>query len=123
MTNKRASQAPVPAAEDGSATVSMAMTVGVSLLLIGVVVLWLHGVIRLAQAQRAADLAALAAADAHRGLTHFEPCAIAGEVAQRNGAELESCLLGGGSARVTVRVAWLRGQARAGDPALLLNHG
>lgn len=123
MTDRRMTAAPATKSEDGSATVSMAMTVAVALLLVGVILLWLHGVIRLAQAQRAADLAALAAADAHRGLTALPPCAIAGQVAERNGAELERCELGAAAAKVTVRVWLLRAQARAGDPALVFDHG
>lgn len=110
-------------AERGSASVSMAMIVAVALLLVVVVSFWIHGVIRLAQAQRAADLAALAAADAHRGLTSFSPCSIAAQVAELNKAKLESCMLHTASTTVAVRVWWLRGEARAGDPRLVLNHG
>ena len=42
-------------------------------------------------AQSAADLAALAAADAVRGLAPGEPCEVAREVALRNGAGLTDC--------------------------------
>lgn len=42
-------------------------------------------------AQSAADLAALAAADAVRGLAPGEPCGIAEEVAGRNGARIRAC--------------------------------
>ncbi|UVI37030.1 Rv3654c family TadE-like protein [Brevibacterium spongiae] len=44
------------------------------------------------QAQNAADLAALAAADAVRGLATGEPCEIAKEVAERNGGDLSDCV-------------------------------
>lgn len=44
------------------------------------------------RAQNAADLAALAAADAVRGLATGEPCEIAKEVAERNGAKLHDCV-------------------------------
>lgn len=43
------------------------------------------------RAQSAADLAALAAADAVRGLATGEPCEIAKEVAKRNGGRLGDC--------------------------------
>ncbi|HCG55423.1 MULTISPECIES: Rv3654c family TadE-like protein [Brevibacterium] len=42
-------------------------------------------------AQSAADLAALAAADAVRGIVAGEPCDIAKEVAKRNGAVVNDC--------------------------------
>lgn len=42
-------------------------------------------------AQSAADLAALAAADAIRGLASGEPCEIAKEVAKRNGGTMSDC--------------------------------
>lgn len=42
-------------------------------------------------AQAAADLAALAAADAARGLATGDPCESAKEVAERNGATLRDC--------------------------------
>lgn len=42
-------------------------------------------------AQSAADLAALSAADAIRGLASGEPCEIAKEVAKRNGGTLSDC--------------------------------
>jgi secretion/DNA translocation related TadE-like protein len=43
------------------------------------------------RAQSAADLAALAAADAVRGLATGEPCETAKEVAKRNGGHLKDC--------------------------------
>lgn len=58
------------------------------------------------QAQNAADLAALAAADAVRGLATGEPCEIAEEVAERNGGRLDDCVasLSEQSAYVVVEV-------------------
>ena len=44
------------------------------------------------RAQNAADLAALAAADAVRGLATGEPCEIAEEVVERNGGQMSDCL-------------------------------
>lgn len=42
-------------------------------------------------AQAAADLAVLAAADAVRGLASGDPCELAKQVAERNGATLTDC--------------------------------
>lgn len=42
-------------------------------------------------AQSAADLAVLAAADAVRGIAPGEPCAVAKEVAKRNGGVVNDC--------------------------------
>ena len=75
------------------------------------------------RAAAAADLAALAAADAARGITPGEPCAVASDVARRNGARVLSCLEGAGST-VQVRaeldidtpLGRATGLARAGPP-------
>ena len=75
------------------------------------------------RAAAAADLAALAAADAARGITPGEPCAVAADVARRNGARVLSCLEGAGST-VQVRteldirtpLGGATGLARAGPP-------
>lgn len=48
-----------------------------------------------AQAARGADLSALAGADAARGLTTGDPCAVAQTVAERNRVELTSCTVTG----------------------------
>ena len=48
-----------------------------------------------AQAARGADLSALAAADAARGLTSGSPCAVAEIVAEFNEVELTSCTVTG----------------------------
>ncbi|GAA1150833.1 hypothetical protein GCM10009672_24290 [Nesterenkonia lutea] len=48
-----------------------------------------------AQAARGADMAALAAADAARGLTQRDPCTVALALAERNGVELTSCTVTG----------------------------
>ncbi|WP_152978081.1 MULTISPECIES: Rv3654c family TadE-like protein [Micrococcales] len=80
------------------------------------------------RARTAADLAALAAADAARGLTSGEPCAVARRVAEANGARLVGCCPPSDRGEVRdVRVeadvpAWLgrlgpvTGLARAGPP-------
>ncbi|MDR0482492.1 MAG: flp pilus-assembly TadE/G-like family protein [Cellulomonadaceae bacterium] len=69
-------------------------------------------------AQSAADLGAIAAATAVRD--GFDPCLMAGQVVEHNGARMESCELGeGGTARVTVTRSvpllpgWMASNARA----------
>lgn len=75
-----------------------------------------------ARAATAADLAALAAADAFRGLSQGMPCQLAAEVSERNGATLQECMLAGDrSVQVRVSVGtslpWpAHGSARAGPP-------
>ncbi|MCH6469062.1 hypothetical protein L0M17_03510 [Sinomonas sp. 5-5] len=76
------------------------------------------------RAGRAADLAALAAADTERGLTSGATCATAEEVARRNAARLVSCEVEvpGAVVRVVVRGedvvagSQAEGRARAGRP-------
>ena len=48
------------------------------------------------RAATAADLAALAGADALRGITDGEPCTVAAEVAARHGATIIGCVEGPG---------------------------
>ncbi|MGV3149483.1 Rv3654c family TadE-like protein [Rothia sp. 11273D007AR] len=77
--------------ERGSSTVA---TVGLvcALLVLGATCAGLIGVITAQhRAAAAADMAALAAADAARGLTPGEPCAVAERVALANGAHLGGC--------------------------------
>lgn len=75
-----------------------------------------------AKAATAADMAALAAADAYRGVSHGAPCRIAAEVSERHGASLQKCTLAGDlSVQVEVVVEttlpWpAQGKARAGVP-------
>ncbi|MBG6084161.1 Rv3654c family TadE-like protein [Zhihengliuella flava] len=54
----------------------------------------------------AADLAALAAADAARGLASGEPCAVAAAVAKWHGADLSECLQRGQIVDVTTSIPW-----------------
>lgn len=76
-----------------------------------------------AKAATAADLSALAAADAYRGLSDGDACQRAAEVSLQNGAQLLECTLHPDmSVRVAVAVRttlpWAaHGQARAGPPA------
>lgn len=81
-----------------------------------------------AEASGAADLAALAASDARRGLSDHEPCALAEQTAAANHAAVTECTaLNDGSMRVAVEVARsplpasaavaVAGPPRAGAPA------
>ena len=77
--------------EEGSGTV-LALTIIAALLVLTVVIAGLIGVVSAnRRASAAADLSALAAADAYRGLTEGDPCAVAADLAERHGAQLESC--------------------------------
>ena len=57
------------------------------------------------RASSAADLSALAAADAYRGLAPGDPCKVAEEWAARNGARLEACTFPDRPETVEVTVA------------------
>ncbi|WP_159707079.1 Rv3654c family TadE-like protein [Arthrobacter sp. 18067] len=117
---------PLPARshhERGAGTV-LALTLGavVMALLVGVLLLAQAGVLA-SRAASAADLAALAAADAARGLTSGDPCAVASDVAGRHDATLTSCtVVGGDVVEVATALAhpfdWggATGRARAGPP-------
>lgn len=91
------------------------------------VAMWAVSTADQARAKTAADLAALAAADAHRGvISAGNPCALAAEIATKHDAELTRCTLltGGGATgrggdtaqRATVHIVtqahrsgWLKG--------------
>ena len=91
--------------EEGSGTV-LALTIIAALLVVTVVVAGLIGVVSAnRRASAAADLSALAAADAYRGLTEGEPCAVAADLAERHGAHLESCTFPDRPETVEVTVA------------------
>ncbi len=108
-------------ADRGSATVFAVACLSVLLLLgaaLGVVAAMVRGH---RVAQSAADLAALAAADAVRA--GEDPCSRGGDVAVENGARLSSCSVAGREVTVAVTVAgphWLgqvadlSAEARAG---------
>ena len=115
----------VAAAPDGSGERGAASVVAVAIL--GAVVSLAVGVIAVLGAAvasqlaaNAADASALAAADAVSGAVAGEPCALASELAERNGARLVSCRIVGPAASVVVSVG--RGafdaeaSARAGPP-------
>ena len=91
--------------EEGSGTV-LALTIIAALLVMTVVIAGLIGVVSAnRRASAAADLSALAAADAYRGLTEGDPCAVAADLAERHGAHLESCTFPNRPETVEVTVA------------------
>lgn len=91
--------------EAGSGTV-LAFTIIAALLVVTVVIAGLIGVVSAnRRASVAADLSALAAADAYRGLTEGDPCAVAADLAERHGAHLESCTFPDRPETVEVTVA------------------
>lgn len=101
----------------------MAAGLALAMILLLAVVLGLgQAAVAAAKAAKAADLAALSAADTYRGLAPGDPCKAAVDVAARNGAVLTSCSLGGDfSVQVEVSVRtplpWpATGLARAGPP-------
>lgn len=91
--------------EEGSGTV-LALAIIAALLVLTVVIAGLIGVVSAnRRASAAADLSALAAADAYRGLTEGDPCAVAAELAEHHGAHLESCTFPDRPETVEVTVA------------------
>ena len=91
--------------EEGGGTV-LALTIIAALLVVTVVIAGLIGVVSAnRRASAAADLSALAAADAYRGLTEGDPCAVAADLAERHGARLESCTFPDRPETVEVTVA------------------
>ena len=91
--------------EEGSGTV-LALTIIAALQVLTVVIAGLIGVVSAnRRASAAADLSALAAADAYRGLTEGDPCAVAADLAERHGAQLESCTFPDRPETVEVTVA------------------
>ena len=91
--------------EEGSGAV-LALAIIAALLVLTVVIAGLIGVASAnRRASAAADLSALAAADAYRGLTEGDPCAVASELAERHGAHLESCTFPDRPETVEVTVA------------------
>lgn len=86
--------------EQGSGTILVIALVLIVLVLTGVVVLLVQATVGSAKAATAADLAALAGADAARDLIVGEPCAVATEVATRNHAVLVNCSVSGAEADI-----------------------
>lgn len=77
----------------GSGTVFALTTVLVAIFLLAVVLLVGQAAILKHRAGNVADLSALAAADVARGVMPGEPCRIATQVAEDNGAEVLDCTL------------------------------
>ena len=114
---------PGESGERGAGTV-LALGLGLLVVLAAVLLALLAQSAAMAsRAAAAADLAALAAADAARGIASGEPCAVAVDVAHRNGARVLSCGVGSGFT-VQVRTELVvrtplgaaTGLARAGPP-------
>lgn len=115
--------------EEGSGTV-LAVGIIAALLILATVIIGFAGVSTAnRRAAQAADLAALAAADALRGITPGDPCDIAAQVARDNNANLVGCALADRPETVDIRVssavqgpfAFLgdaQGTSRAGAPHL-----
>lgn len=112
-----------PQPEKGSGTVlALVLAFAVMALLAGVLLLAQAGVMA-SRAASAADLAALAAADAARGISSGEPCAVAASVVEQHGATLTACeVVGGEVAEVATELerpfllGVATGRARAGPP-------
>ncbi|GAB2737252.1 Rv3654c family TadE-like protein [Arthrobacter bambusae] len=109
--------------EHGSGTV-LAVALGLVVMICLAAGLTLSQAMAMAhRAASAADLAALAGADAARGLTAGDPCVVASETAARHGASLSACTVGGDGI-VEIRTELDRaavfgtatGRSRAGPP-------
>lgn len=109
--------------ERGSGTVLAAGLALVVMTAMALMLLLAQSAVLASRAASAADLAALAAADALRGLASGEPCTVAAEVAARHGAAVVSCTEGTGQT-VEVRTELVErtvfgaahGRSRAGPP-------
>jgi len=97
--------------DSGAATVVAVAILGAVVVLAVAMVAVLGASVASQRAANAADASALAAADALSGAVVGEPCALAGELAQRNGATLVECSVAGPVAMVAVVV--LHGPLRA----------
>ncbi|MGO4246674.1 Rv3654c family TadE-like protein [Paenarthrobacter sp. RAF54_2] len=109
--------------ELGSGTV-LALSLGFAVLaLLGGLLLLAQAGVMASRAASAADLAALAAADAARGIASGEPCAVAASVAGQQGATLTACdVVGGDVVELATELeqpflfGTATGRARAGPP-------
>lgn len=109
--------------EQGSGTV-LAIVLGLPVVLAATLIALLsQSAVMASRAAAAADLGALAAADAARGITAGEPCHVAEEAARRNGARVLSCLeSSGGTVLIRTELSTgtifgtATGEARAGPP-------
>jgi secretion/DNA translocation related TadE-like protein len=109
--------------ERGSGTIlSLGLVAVLGVLLASLLLLAQAGVMA-SRAATAADLSALAAADAARGLTSGRPCSVAATVAAEHGARVTDCgTTGGGIVEVGTELLQpflfgpATGRARAGPP-------
>lgn len=108
MRNMKTINAPVATAvnrEEGSGTVLALATIA-TVLVLAVLALGVAGAyVAHRRAASAADLSALAAADALRGLAQGQPCQVAERIAEQNGAQLRACTIPERPESVDVRVA------------------
>jgi len=109
--------------ERGSGTVLAAGLALVVMMAMALMLLLAQSAVLASRAASASDLAALAAADALRGITDGEPCTVASEVAVRHGATVVGCTESAGQT-IEVRTELVErsvfgaasGRARAGPP-------
>lgn len=121
--NKRSNRGRRGRSERGSGTVLAAALGMVLILVTSFVLLLAQSAVLASQSAAAADLAALAGADALRGVSAGDPCAVAAAVAARHEARLISCSEGSNQS-VEVRTQSIArtvlgsatGRARAGPP-------
>lgn len=109
--------------ERGSGTVLGAGLALVLIILLAALMVVVQAAVGASRTAAAADLAALAAADAARGLTPGDPCRIAGTVAAENEVELIECqVIDGVIVDITTSLElpppWGKatGRSRAGPP-------
>lgn len=110
--------------ERGSGTVLGAGLALVLITLLAALMVVVQAAVGASRTAAAADLAALAAADAARGLTTGDPCTIARAVTEKNDVQLVDCQVVGG-VMVDIKTSlklpppWGKatGRARAGPPA------
>ncbi|MFF2344963.1 Rv3654c family TadE-like protein [Pseudarthrobacter sp. NPDC058119] len=109
--------------ERGSGTVLAAGLALVVITAMAAMLLLAQAAVLAGRAATAADLAALAGADALRGITTGDPCTVAAEVAARHAAAVLSCSEGSGqTVQVLTELAErpllgaATGRARAGPP-------
>lgn len=109
--------------ERGSGTVLAAGLALVVMTAMALMLLLAQSAVMAGRAATAADLAALAAADALRGLTAGDPCAVASDVAGRHAARVTRCTAGPGQTieistelMASTALGTATGRAKAGPP-------
>ncbi|MGG5170741.1 Rv3654c family TadE-like protein [Pseudarthrobacter sp. J1738] len=114
-----------PREERGAGTVLSVTLCLVLLLLLGGILMFSQAASSAVRAAKAADLAALAAADVARGLASGEPCEVAREVVDKQRATLASCEVLGPEADMVIVTATVHivlglgdatGRSKAGPP-------